>query len=324
MRALGAVAGVVILACLNFVATSGQTSSEREVTGADYERWKTELSNWGRWGGDDELGALNLITPAKRRHAASLVTDGVSVSLARDMDTEEAVDNSTPFQQEFYRVGGDEWTIHFHGSGITHLDGLVHVFDDGKVYNGYAPTDEVMLTTGPARSSIHNLKNGIVTRGILMDIPRLKGVEYLEPGTSIYPADLEAWEEMAGVKVSAGDALFVRTGRWVRRAETGPWPIGERAAGLHASCIPWLKQRDIALLGGESPQDVAPTSGDLGSLPLHNFALIHLGVHLFDNVDLTAVSKVAAELGRWEFMLTVAPLAVHGGTGAPVNPIATF
>ena len=320
------VVGLGAMLLTGVVLQSGveQPPPSRHVTQAEYDRWKTELSNWGRWGADDEIGTLNLITPAKRRQAAGLVRDGVVVSLALDLDPVEAIDNAIPFEQDFYRVGGDEWTIHFHGAGLSHVDSLAHIFDNGVAYNGYAPADNVMLTTGPAKSSIHVMKTGIMTRGILIDIPRLKGLEYLEPGTRIYPEDLEAWEQRAGVTVSAGDALFVRTGRWLRRAKLGAWSVSENVAGLDPSCIPWLRARDIALLGSESSQDVAPPPGDLGTLPLHNFALIYLGVHVLDNVDLTALSEAAAQRNRWEFMLTFAPLAVHGGTGAPVNPIATF
>ena len=319
------------VACLTAVLLAGlalhtgRAQSDHEVTRAEYDRWKTELSNWGRWGADDEIGTLNLITPAKRREAAALVRDGVSVSLSLDLDTEPAVDNGSPFVQEIYGLGGDGWHIRYHGYGMTHIDALAHVFDDGATYNGYVPDEAEVLANGHPRSSIHNLKHGIVTRGVLMDIPRLKGVDYLEPGTAIYPEDLEAWERQAGFRVSAGDAMFVRTGRWVRRARMGPWPIAEQAAGLHVSCLPWLRERDVALLGGESPQDVEPMVGGPGvQYALHNFLIIRLGMHLFDNVDLTALSETAAELDRWEFMLTVAPLAVRGGTGSAVNPIATF
>jgi kynurenine formamidase len=165
----------------------------------------------------------------------------------------------------------------------------------------------------------------------LIDMARFKNVRYLEPGTPIYIEDLEAWEEETGLTVSSGDAVFIRTGRWARRAEVGPWDIANEAAGLHASVIPWLRQRDIALLGGESPQDVAPAgidsevtvSDDLGPRPLHRFALIYLGMPLFDNVDLEALGEAASSRDRWEFLLTAAPLPTQG-TGSPINPIATF
>ena len=326
LLALGLVAAAGAVASYSTAAGfQAGASMHQPVTKADIERWKKELSNWGRWGKADEIGALNLITPAKRKQAATLVKEGFSVSLSRDMETETAVDNGNPLEHTMLSIGGDRLAIRFHGYAHSHLDSLAHVSDNGVFYNGYAPVAEaVMKANGHSRNSIHNLKNGIFTRGVLIDIPRLKGVEYLEPGARIYPEDLEAWEKKAGVKVTAGDALFIRTGRWVRRAKVGPWPINQQAAGLDASVIPWLKQRDIALLGGESPQDAAPPIGDTGNLPVHNFALVYLGVHLFDNVDLTAVSEAAAARKRWDFLLTVAPWAVVGGTGSPLNPIATF
>jgi kynurenine formamidase len=296
-----------------------------QVTKADIDRWEKELSNWGRWGKDDQIGAINLITPAKRKQAASLVKDGFSVSLSREMDTEKTIENTNPLEHTMLGIGSDRLAISFHGYSHSHLDSLAHVSDNGVFYNGYTPDKEaIMKENGHSRNSIFNLRNGIFTRGVLIDIARLKGVEYLEPGTRIYPEDLEAWEKKAGIKVSAGDALFIRTGRWVRRAKLGPWDIRQSAAGLDASVIPWLKQRDIALLGGESPQDAAPAIGDTGNLPVHNFALVYLGVHLFDNVDLTALGEAAAARKRWDFLLTVAPWAVRGGTGSPLNPIATF
>jgi kynurenine formamidase len=292
---------------------------------ADLERWKHELSNWGRWGKDDEIGALNLITPAKRKQAAALVREGVSVSLSRDADQKKDVDNPSPYERTMTGIGGDTLNIRFHGYAHTHLDSLAHVYDGGKGYNGYTPDESrVMKEGGHAKNSVYGVHTGIFTRGILMDIPRLKGVPYLEPGTHIYPEDLEAWEKRAGVKVSAGDALFIRTGRWTRREKQGPWEITKNMAGLDASCLPWLKQRDIALLSGESPQDAVPVLGDLTGLPVHNFVLIYLGVQLIDNASLDAVAEAAAARNRWEFLFTTAPLALRGGTGSPVNPIATF
>ena len=192
------------------------------VTKAEYDRWKTELSNWGRWGKDDQIGAVNLITPAKRRQAAALVKEGFSVSLARDVDTEKAVDNPQPYERQMLAIGSDRFGVAFHGVAHTHLDSLAHINYDGVFYNGYKPDpDAVMKAGGHARNSIINLKNGIFTRGILIDVPRLKGVPYLEPTRRSTLQDIEAWEKMAGVKVSPGDALFIRTGRWARRAAVG-------------------------------------------------------------------------------------------------------
>ena len=157
-----------------------------------------------------------------------------------------------------------------------------------------------------------------------MDIARLKGVEYLEPGTPIYVEDLEAWERQAGVRVEPGDILLVRAGRWARRAEVGPWATGREAAGLHASVGPWLKERDVAMIGSDYTNDVLPSGVDGVTQPIHQLVLIAMGVRIFDNLDLEAVAEEAARQNRWEFMLSAAPLAVVGGTGSPLNPIATF
>ena len=310
------------------LAAAGLVAQERpahEVTQADLDRWETELSNWGRWGPDDEIGTMNLITPAKRTEAAALVRAGISVSLAQDVLKEEAVDNPNPFEHTMRGVGSDAFAVSYHGWAHTHLDALAHVRNaDGAMYNNYVPDESAVLAEGGhARNSIHNLKSGVFTRGVLMDVPRLKGVPYLEPETSIYVEDLEAWEREAGVRVTAGDAVFIRTGRWAARDELGPFRIGRtgRSAGLHPSVIPWLRERDISVLGSDVALAVAPSN-----LPgaAHDFALVVLGLHLFDNCNLEALSETAAAQQRWEFLLTAAPLAVWGGTGSPVNPIATF
>jgi kynurenine formamidase len=305
---------------------TAQTSNVRHVvTDAEYQRWKTELSNWGRWGKDDEIGALNLITPARRKRAAALVTDGVSVSLSADADSVQAVDNPSPYDVVMQGISSDRIAVNYHGIAHTHLDSLAHINERGVFYNAYTPDPEAVAKGRHAKNSIHNVKNGIFTRGILIDIPRLKGLPYLEPGTPIYVEDLEAWEKQAGVKVSAGDALFVRTGVWARRKALGPWLRGRaeggRSAGLDPSVIPWLKQRDVALLGSDHPQYVSPST-ITGAV--HDFALVYLGVHLLDNCDLEALGAAAAARRRWEFLLTIAPLAIPGGTGSPANPIATF
>jgi kynurenine formamidase len=321
---VGIFAVLVLLAAMERAPSPEAAGAAQTASKADFERWKTELSNWGRWGKDDQVGAINLITPAKRRRAADLVTEGFSVSLADDADTEKAIDNQNPYEHSMLALGSDRFGVAFHGITHTHLDSLAHVNYDGVFYNGYTPDkEEVMKRGGHPRNSIINLKNGIFTRGILIDIPRLKGVPYLEPGTPIYVSDLEAWEKKAGVKVGAGDALFIRTGVWARRAANGPWVRGRagKAAGLDTSVLPWLKQRDIALLGSDHPQGVAP-SDPPGSV--HDFTLVTLGVHLLDNCNLEALADAAAARKRWEFLLTAAPLPIKGGTGSPVNPIATF
>ena len=326
---VGVLVGLVVIAGIPGPQETAAQESRSAVTKAQYDRWKTELSNWGRWGRDDEIGTMNLITPEKRREAAALVNEGFSVSLAQDALTEEAEDNSNPYVRIVTSTGPDSaandyYTIRFHGLAHTHLDALGHMLFDGKFYNGFSAAEVITKENGATKGGINNLKTGIFTRGILMDIARLKGVPYLDLESRIYTEDLEAWERKAGVKVSAGDALFIRTGRWARRAELGPWNVIRQSAGVDPSVIPWLKERDIALLGSDAATDARPGPDVGATLPVHDFVLIILGVHVFDNVNLEELSEAAAARNRWEFLLTAAPLPVNGGTGSPINPIATF
>ena len=310
------------------------TPESHDLTQADIERLIDELSNWGRWGPDDQLGAANLITPAKRLEAASLVTEGVTVSLAHRLLTEEAEDVPRPFEHRmlglpdaadeasFMGTVSDNYTISYHGYSHSHLDALCHIMHNGQMYNGVS--QDTITERGCSNAAIDNLQGGIVTRGVLFDIPRLKGVPYLEPGTPIYMEDLEAWEEEAGVTVRPGDAIFIRTGRWARRADVGAWAASESAAGLHASTMPWVRARDVSFLGSDAAADVSPSQVEGVRLPVHVLTIVAMGVDLFDNQDLEALAATAAELNRWEFMLVASPLAVEGGTGSPLNALAVF
>jgi kynurenine formamidase len=305
--------------------------AQEKVDKATVDRWMKELSNWGRWGKDDQLGAVNLITAAKRKQAVALVREGVSVSLARDTEKEKAEDNQRPFTQEMNNTGlnpaggqfsVDTYSVLYHGVAHTHMDSLCHMFFEGKMYNGFS--QEEVGAEGAKKLAINAFKSGILTRGILLDFPVLKGVPYLEPGTAIFPADLDAWEKKAGVRVGAGDVVFVRTGRWARRAASGPWNVGLRSAGLHASCAGWLRKRDVAMVGSDAATDVMPSRVEGVRQPMHQLLLVAMGTPIFDNCDLEAVSAAAVARKRWEFMLSAAPISVKGGTGSPLNPIATF
>jgi kynurenine formamidase len=296
------------------------------VVKADVDRWMTELSNWGRWGKDDQLGTLNLITAAKRKQAAALVKEGYPVSLAHDVLKDKAEDNTNPFVHTMLPRAGtfwlDSYSMNYHGYAHTHMDALCHASYQGKMYNGFS-ADEV-TKEGAGKLSIIGAKTGVMTRGVLMDIAKLKGLDYLEPGTPIYPEDLDAWEKKAGVKVSPGDVIFLRTGRWARRAAKGPWPVGRNAAGFHASCAKWLHDRGVAMVGSDVASDLTPSQVPGVALPIHQMLLVAMGVHIFDNCDLEALSEAAAQRKRWAFLLTAAPMAIPGGTGSPLNPIATF
>ena len=319
------------LACTLACSSGAQEpdASAPLVTEAQYERWQTDLSNWGRWGPDDELGAANLITPAKRAEAAGLVTEGFTVSLASNAQKYASLDNPCPIEWSMVRASRSSASDRLaypciHGPGTTHLDAFAHIFFDGKMWNGYDVDGLVTMEDGAMKNSIMAVKDGLVTRGVLYDIPRLKGVPYLEPGTRITVADLEAWEEEAGVKVGPGDAFLIRWGRWARQDALGPFDTGREAAGLDNNVIPWLRERDVAIAGWETPGYAPQPEGDISRLALHNFALTMLGIQLLDRADFQALSEAAAERNRWEFMLTIAPLPIPNGTGSPVNPIAIF
>jgi len=204
------------------------------------------------------------------------------------------------------------------------LDAFAHIFFDGRMWNGYDVENLVTMEEGAKKNSILQMKNGIVTRGVLYDIPRLKGLPYLEPGTRITVNDLEAWEERVGVKVGPGDAFFVRWGRWARQDVVGPFDTGLESAGLDNNVIPWLRERDVAVAGWETPGYAPQPEGDLSRVALHNFALTILGLQVLDRADFQALAAAAAERNRWEFMVTIAPLPIPNGTGSPVNPIAMF
>jgi len=297
--------------------------SDRNVTAATVENWMTELSNWGRWGTGDQLGALNLITPAKRVEAAKLVKTGVSVSLAHNYSVNPDLGLPPPFDQEISMLNTpgeyvmERVSFSYHGGIHSHLDALCHVLWQGEMYNGFSKND--VNEDGCQKLGIANVKQGILTRGILMDIPRLKGVDYLPPGTAVYIEDLEAWEEQTGVRVSPGDVIFVRTGRWATPGSAGPG-----SAGLHASVAPWLRERDVAIVGGDYANDAIPSGVQGVFLPIHQLTIVAMGVRLFDNLDLEALAEEAVRQGRWEFMLSASPIPVEGGVGSPMNPIATF
>lgn len=295
------------------------------------------VKNWGRWGEDDEAGALNLITSAKRLEAARTIRAGVPVSCALELAVQPAVDNPFPALHMMIRAGDDcvlpgvglETTmdfvgVAFHGMATTHIDALCHVFVDGLMYNGFEASE--VKSTGARRGSIMCAKDGIVSRGVLLDIPRSKDLAWLEPGTQILVADLEAAERSHAVTVGEGDILIVATGRDARRAEHGPWvPFRDGMAGLHPECVPWLHERNIAVLGCDGVSDVFPSVPIEGwAMPIHQCTLAAMGVHLLDNLRLDDLCNACAEHTQYAFQFTVAPLRVEGGTGSPCNPIAVL
>ena len=305
------------------------------LTADQLEELFDKVSNWGRWGPEDERGALNLITERKRAAAAALVTDGVSVSCALELPKEPAPDNPTPVRHTIIRAGdveaqpdqpngsSDYFAIAPHGFATTHIDALCHVFRQGRMYNGFDQRE--VTSAGARRNSIMAGKDGIVSRGVLLDVPATLGVPYLEPGQRIALADLEATEERQGVHVSEGDILLVRTGRDALRDEHGPWdPRTEGLAGLAAECIPWIHERGVAVIGCDGITDALPYEAEPRWNAYHQIAIVSMGVHLIDNMQLGRLAAACEERQRWEFLFTLSPLRLDQGTASPVNPIALF
>ena len=322
----GVAAAVVLAAGLSLstpLAVLGQDGAPPPRSADEFDDMFKRLSNWGRWGEDDERGTLNLITPEKRRQAAALVKEGITVSLAHDLLGGAAEDNPEGTFELLMAPSfrGDTLRFRYHGTLTSHIDALCHYQYKGMMYNG-VPIG-ASSEKGCSRLGIENMKDGIVTRAVLIDLPRLKGVPYLEPGTPVYVEDIEAWEQRAGVKVGPGDAILLHTGRFVRRAKLGPWRAQGSRAGYHASVGPWLKARDVAVLGSDGAGDVQPSGIGVDN-PLHVFLIAGLGMVFLDSQDFTAVADMAAKLKRWEFMIAVGPLSVPGGTGGPINPVAIF
>jgi len=341
-RRLVVLLGVVLLATAAALsprvapAALGQAASNHNATRPDFDRLMKELSNWGRWGKDDQMGAVNLITAAKRKSALASVKEGFSVSMARRAETEAALDNPRPITRVMGGAGGganaaatppdisgasDTLTVSYHGFVHTHMDTFCHRAYKGLMYNGM-PMTSVTEKACPM-GSIYAWKDGIITHAVLIDIPRLKGVDYLEPGTRIYPEDLDAWVKKANLKIQPGDAVLIRTGRWALRDAKGPYNTNQ-LAGLYITCAKWLHDHDAAILGSDGAQDVHPSGIEGIAEPIHALVLVAMGMPIFDNLDLEAVSKEAAKRNRWDFLVTAAPLAIPGATGSPLNPIATF
>ena len=302
--------------------------------------WMTSLSNWGRWGDDDQRGCLNLIGPHKAKQAAALVQDGVTVSCARPILTEMAADTTHPVlrymvdsgegrdtdppERKLVRRGAAEFIgMVFHGQTITHIDALSHYSWQGKLYNGQ-PASRITSREGAQTHSIEAAADGIVTRGVLLDITRVRDVDWLPPDQPVMPEDLEAAEELEGVRVEEGDILLVRTGNYRKRLESGPVPNTEPMVACQVACAPWFKDRGVAMLGTDTSNDVRPSHYATITAPLHTMCLVTLGIWLIDNCNLEELAQACAQRNRYEFMLSLGPLKLRNVTGSPVNPIAIF
>jgi kynurenine formamidase len=292
------------------------------------------VKNWGRWGEDDERGALNLIRPEAIASAARHVR-GRAVSCGRPLPVMPAVDNPTPAHHMMIIAGDcldatgvpgletalDYIGVAFHGMAVSHLDALCHVFHDGLMYNGFPATD--VKSIGAMRNSVMTCADGVVSRGVLLDIPLLRGCDWLEPDARISPDELDAAADAAGVTIDAGDIVLISTGRDARRSVHGPWdPIGVGLAGLEPACVQWIRDHDIAVLGGDGVHDPLPNAENGWPIPIHMCCLVAMGVPLLDNLDLSRLSAACRDEEKWDFVFTIAPLQIEAATGSPINPVA--
>jgi kynurenine formamidase len=292
------------------------------------------VSNWGRWGGEDQRGTLNYIGAPEIVRAAALVREGRTVSLSRNFPTAPGPENPWPAQHHMVIAGDDPCVpgidgleaatdyigIAFHGMACSHVDALCHVFAHGRMYNGHPAAD--VKSTGARRNTIMAMKDGVVGCGVLLDVPKALGLAFCDPDRMVTVAELAQAERSLGLEVRKGDLVMIRLGRDVRRAQAADQVV----PGLDPRVTAWLHERQVSVLGGDGVHDPIPPGAVHRdwAMPIHMIALAGMGLHLVDNLDLETLARVCQELGRWSFQLVLAPLRIEGGTGSPLNPIAVF
>jgi kynurenine formamidase len=314
-----------------------QRPDDAHLSADEFDTLFQDMKRWGRWGTQDQRGALHFLTPQRVAASARLVRDGVSVSLSLPLNTEAAIDNPKPAVHrmilpdviasgeansglESPQFVKDYIGVDYHNDGHTHIDALCHVDYQRLLYN--AQPDDSVTTDGASVDTIDILKDGLVGRGVLLDIPRLRGVPWLEPGEHIFRDDLEAAERAQGLVVGEGDILLIRTGHVRRLSELGPWDTAQHKAGLHPTAMSFIAERLVAALGSDGNSDTAPSTTDGVGFPIHVLAINALGIHLLDYLQLEDLRAACEQAGRWEFLFVAAPLRIPGGTGSPVNPLA--
>lgn len=307
--------------------------SDFELSAAEFRALYDRVRHMSRWGPADRRGALNNISPAQVVAAASGVCRGRAVSLATPIESEVALDNPDPavhlmthgtssaatFGLSFAM---DRVAMNIHGNADSHIDALSHVIFDGNLYNGVSA--DAVTAAGATELSIEVAGGGIVGRGLLLDIPRVRGVPWLEPGDHVTADDLITAEAAQEVRIEPGDLLFVGVGHRSRRRALGPWDAANGRAGLHPVALELLAERRIAVLGSDGNNDTAPSAAEDVDFPVHVLAVNAMGMHLLDWLQFDDLVAVCEELNRWSFLCVVAPLRLRAATGSPVNPIAIF
>ncbi|HEX9518895.1 MAG TPA: cyclase family protein [Streptosporangiaceae bacterium] len=306
----------------------------RQVARAEFDAIFASCSNQGRWGADDERGALNFITDREVASGARLVRDGATIGCGWPLDTTAGPDNPRPALHhmtklaDVHRPGspdlrtvGDFLGIEFHGDAHSHIDALCHVVYRGSLYNG-VPAQGTITSQGARKQAIDIAGSGIVSRGVLLDVPLLRGTRWVRPGEAISPAEFLAAEAAAGTQLRQGDVALLRTGHARRRLEAGPWHAAESKAGLDVAVMPILHERRVAAIGFDGDGEAVPTPVAGVRSPVHAIGIAAMGLHFLDSLLLEDLARACAERRRWQFLFVVAPLRLAGGTGSPVNPIA--
>jgi len=315
---------------------TGARPASPAVSAGEFARTYEACKNWGRWGPDDEKGALNLITPERVSAAARLVRSGRRVSCSWPLDTQAGPDNPKPvlhhmtIMQDIHigdagdlRFTGDFIGIEFHGDAHSHLDALCHMAYKGLMYNG-VPVDEAVTSLGASRQTMDVAREGLVGRGVLIDIPRLRGTAWVEPSDFVYADEIEAAEQAQGTRLAEGDILFLRTGHARKRLDEGPWEAAGAKAGLHTSVMPLLHERGVAAIGWDGDGETVPSQCEGVAYPIHAIGICAMGLYYADSLSFEDLAAACEEERRWEFFCVMAPLRIAKGTGSPVNPIAIF
>ncbi|MFF4102051.1 cyclase family protein [Streptomyces sp. NPDC001903] len=307
------------------------SSPERRISRREFDAVFASVRTWGRWTPADR-GAWNRVSADHVRRAAALVRSGTAVPLGLPWDTRPGPDNRRPALHHMTDLGDveapepatykDFLAADYHGKAVSHLDALSHVAYEGRLYEGRAAREAI--GAGGARFGSVAALGPLVTKGVLLDLPAVLGVDWLEPGQAVHARDVLAAERALGVTIDEGCAVLLRSGRFRRSRELGPWDSDAASAGLHVDAVPLLAERAVALLGGDGDSDLRPSPVEGVHSPVHALAVAAMGMPLLDNLDLEALAAACAEAGRHEFMIVVAPLNVPGGTGSPVNPVAVL
>ena len=310
------------------------------VTLREFDEIFEAVKNWGRWGADDERGTLNFITPDMVRAAAGLVRSGRQVTMSIPMNKIAGPDNPNPvihhmvqghdidLKSSTLTYALDYLGMAFHGDCHTHMDALCHIAYRGLVYNG-RPAQQVVTSRGATALDVTTCSNGLVGRGVLLDVPRYRGVRWLEPGEAVTRAEIEAVEAAQGVRLGEGDIFVFRTGHHRRRLELGAWdngypPTGQGKPGLHVDTIRWMHERKIAAFLPDGDGETVPSNVEGMLYPIHPLQVTAMGMFVADSLQLEDLSQACSEEGRFEFMVVGLPLRLPGGTGSPWNPIAIF